>query len=270
MQGLPRDLPVMQVYDPRREGVPGRPAAGGRRRQRARRDRPAGDGGASRSSSARAAASGQMGERARRRRQRVASGPPGSRSRSRARAPTTQSNRALDLLRERLIPSTIGTVRRRAGARHGDDRGLARLQRLDEVARAARVRVRARARVRAAAGHVPLDRDPDQGDRAEPALGRRVLRRARARLPGRPAGVAARLPLDRRRHGVAAAVPVRRPVRPVDGLPRADPQPRARGLRRRHDDRAGGRARHPRDGERRHERGDRDGRACSRSSPRSG
>ena len=38
--------------------------------------------------------------------------------------------------------------------------------------------------VRAAAGHVPLDRDPDQGDRAEPALGGRRLRRAGPRLPG--------------------------------------------------------------------------------------
>jgi RND superfamily putative drug exporter len=35
----------------------------------------------------------------------------------------------------------------------------------------------------------------------------------------------ARLPLDRRRDVVAAAVPVRDPVRPVDGLPRVHPQP---------------------------------------------
>ena len=41
-------------------------------------------------------------------------------------------------------------------------------------------------------------------------------------------------------------------------------------LRRRHADRTRRRVRHPRHGERRHERGDRDGRPCSRSSPRSG
>ena len=35
----------------------------------------------------------------------------------------------------------------------------------------------------AAARHVPLDRDPDQGDPAQPALGRRGVRAARARLP---------------------------------------------------------------------------------------
>ena len=41
--------------------------------------------------------------------------------------------------------------------------------------------------------------DPDQGDRAQPAVGRRRLRRAHAGLPGRPRREPARLPVHRRR-----------------------------------------------------------------------
>ena len=52
--------------------------------------------------------------------------------------------------------------------------------------------------VPAAAGHLPLDRDPDQGDPAQPALGRRGLRGAWSGVPGRPLRVAARLRVDRR------------------------------------------------------------------------
>ncbi len=44
--------------------------------------------------------------------------------------------------------------------------------------------------------------------------------------------VAARLQLERRRHLVAAAVPVRAPVRALDGLPRVHPLAGPRGLRR--------------------------------------
>ena len=44
---------------------------------------------------------------------------------------------------------------------------------------------------------------------------------------------AARLRVARRDHRLAAAVPVRDPVRPVDGLPRVHPQPDPRGGRRR-------------------------------------
>ena len=76
---------------------------------------------------------------------------------------------------------------RRCGASRrfvtGQTAAVEGLQRPDEVARAVRVRVRAAAGLRAAAGDVPLDRDPDQGDRAQPAVGRRRLRRAGARLP---------------------------------------------------------------------------------------
>ena len=61
-----------------------------------------------------------------------------------------------------------------------------------------RVRVRADAGVRAPAGHLPLDRDPDQGDRAEPAVGRRGVRSAGVRVPARPLREPAGLPLQRR------------------------------------------------------------------------
>ena len=75
-----------------------------------------------------------------------------------------------------------------------------------------------------------------------------------ARLPGRPRGEAARVQLGRRHHALAPAVPVRRPLRPVDGLPRVRPQqgPRARRPRPLH---RGGRGRgHQEHGRRDHER----------------
>ena len=81
--------------------------------------------------------------------------------------------------------------------------------------------------------HLPLDRDPDQGDHPQPALGRGGLRGPGAGLPGGPWRVAARLHLERRDHLMAAAVPVRAPVRALDGLPRLHPLPGTRGLRQR-------------------------------------
>ena len=67
-------------------------------------------------------------------------------------------------------------------------------------------------------------------------------------VAGLPARAAARRCSASRRTGaidaVAAAVPVRDPVRPVDGLPRVHPQPDPRGVRPRHDDRGRRRARH--------------------------
>ena len=53
---------------------------------------------------------------------------------------------------------------------------------------------------------------------------------------------AARLPLKRRDRLLASALPLRRPLRPLDGLPRLHPQPRQGARRRRHEDRGGGRA----------------------------
>ena len=98
--------------------------------------------------------------------------------------------------------------------------------------------------VPAAAGHVPLDRDPDQGDRAEPAVGRRGLRRHDLGLPGRAPAARAGLQVQRRDRQLAADVPVRDPVRPVDGLPRVHHQPDPRGGRPRHEHRRRGRPRH--------------------------
>ena len=46
----------------------------------------------------------------------------------------------------------------------------------------------------AAYGHLPLDGDPAEGDRSEPAVGGRRLRRARDPVPGRPAASPLRLP----------------------------------------------------------------------------
>ena len=109
------------------------------------------------------------------------------------------SERSLDDAARRRRPGHGRQARRRRGRRDRHDRRLEGLQRRDEVAPADRVRVRARPRVHPAAGHVPLDRRPDQGDRAEPAVGRRRLRRPRARLPGRPRREAARLRVGRRR-----------------------------------------------------------------------
>ena len=57
-------------------------------------------------------------------------------------------------------------------------RGHEGLQRPRQGPRADRVRLRAVAGLPAAAGDLPLDRHPDQGDRAEPAVGRRRLRRS--------------------------------------------------------------------------------------------
>ncbi len=66
----------------------------------------------------------------------------------------------------------------RGHRRHG---GVGRRERAAQALVAARVRLRAHLRVHAAADLVPLDRDRDQGDRAEPALGGRRVRRARRR-----------------------------------------------------------------------------------------
>ena len=79
----------------------------------------------------------------------------------------------------------------RGHRRHG---GLGRRERAAQALGAARVRLRAHVRVPAAAGLVPLDRDRGQGDRAEPAVGRRRLRRARRRLPVRLGREPPRLP----------------------------------------------------------------------------
>ena len=141
------------------------------------------------------------------------------------------SDRALDVLRDSVVPDTIGGV---TGARAYVDGQTAQDRDFNEQMIShlpLRVRVRDRHRVHAAAGDVPVDRRPDQGDRAEPHVGRRRLRRDGAGLPARLVQGSPRLHGDRADRRLAAHVPVRGPVRPVDGLPRVHPQP-GQGVRR--------------------------------------
>ncbi len=136
-----------------------------------------------------------------------------------------RSNASLAALREDVRPQDRRRAPERPGGRHRAHRRMERPEGPAEVEAAARVRLRAPARVRADAGRVPLDRRRGQGDRAEPALGRRRLRRARARLPARHRQGPARLQLHRRDRPRDAAAPVRDPVRALDGLPRLHHQP---------------------------------------------
>ena len=81
-----------------------------------------------------------------------------------------------------------GDGRRRRGDHRQRQRRRGQLGGLRQPAEqqaAADLRLRVRTGVPAAAGHLPLDRDPDQGDHPQPALGRGRLRRPRAGLPER-------------------------------------------------------------------------------------
>ena len=74
------------------------------------------------------------------------------------------------------------------------------------------------------------------GDRAQPALGRRRVRAARARVRARRRHAAARLPAGRRDRRLGAALPLLGAVRALDGLPGLPAQPDQGALRpaRRH------------------------------------
>ncbi len=153
-------------------------------------------------------------------------------SRHRRRRRTRRSRR----FGTRSFPATVGGL---PGVEAGITGETAFAKDFDDALRgdgAARLRLRARVRVPAAARLVPVGRDRGQGDRAQPALRRGRVRRARARLPARLGEGAPRLRLHGRGDGVAAGVPVRDPVRALDGLPRLHPEPDPRGLRRRHED----------------------------------
>ena len=185
---LPRELPIVQHLREDPEGVPGRADAG-----RGGRCRPP-------TSSAAPIA---RGDRASCERWRCASGQarqpierPGER-----RATTVAKievplvgngdERRVDggarrRCATRVLPASIGRVpgRELRGDRR-DGRHAATSTTSIKQHVPARVRVRARAGVPAAADHVPLAGDPADLDRAEPAVGRRGLRRARVDLPGR-------------------------------------------------------------------------------------
>ena len=102
-----------------------------------------------------------------------------SRSRCRATAPTRSRRPRSPRCATTSSRTTIGQGGRHADRRDRHDGRLEGLQRRDARPTCRRVRLRPRPRVPAPAGDVPLDRRPDQGDRAEPAVGRRALRRPR-------------------------------------------------------------------------------------------
>ena len=141
------------------------------------------------------------------------------------------SNRALTELRSNLIPATIGQV---PGASADVTGYTAESRDFNDTMKSNAplgLRLRPLGGLPAAAGHLPLDRDPAEGDHPQPALGGGRLRGRRLDLPGGASRVPARLRVQRGDHLVAAAVPVRRPLRPLDGLPRVHPHPHPRGLR---------------------------------------
>ena len=85
--------------------------------------------------------------------------------------------------------------------------------------------------VPADARRLPLDRHPDQGDPAQPAVGGGGLRRPRPGLPGRLVGRTARDHAERRHRELGPAVHLHDPVRAVDGLPPVHPHPDQGGAR---------------------------------------
>ena len=101
------------------------------------------------------------------------------RHRRRSRSPRSR------LLREQVIPETVGALPNAEAGVTGLDAQWKDSTDQMKSNLPPRRRVRPRARVRADAGRLPLDRGRGQGDRAQPALGRRRLRRARDRVPAR-------------------------------------------------------------------------------------
>ena len=163
------------------------------------------------------------------------------------------SLQALHELRDVVLPATIGALPNATYAVTGPTAASADENSLLKHSRAARVRVRADAGVRPAARLVPLDRDRGEGDRPQPAVGRGRLRRPRDHLPVGLGRVAPELPLQRGHRILAPDLPLRDPVRALDGLPRVHPEPDPRGVRPRHEDRGRGRSRHQDHGGRRHQ-----------------
>src|SRR5437867_2058586 len=128
--------------------------------------------------------------------------------------------------RHPAIPSAL----RRRGAGDGTDRVRSRLHRARDSPRAARDRPGGHRHLRGAVRAPRLRAAPAQGDRDEPALDHRLLRRARVDLPGRPSGEVARLHA-RADPDAHASHHVLSRLRPVDGLRGPVAEPRARGVR---------------------------------------
>jgi uncharacterized membrane protein YdfJ with MMPL/SSD domain len=71
-----------------------------------------------------------------------------------------------------------------------------------------------------------------EGGRHQPAVRERRLRSDRARLPGGSCKRLLRLPADRHNRALGATVPIRRPLRSLNGLPRVPAEPDSRALQR--------------------------------------
>ena len=131
---------------------------------------------------------------------------------------------ALKTLRDKVVPATVGQLR---GADVGVTGGTAASVDFNDLMGVRTPVVFAfvlRTGVHPDADHVPLDRDPDQGHPAEPAVDRRCLRHPRGDLPARHRRVGDRIPLDRDDRELATTLPVRGAVRPLDGLSRLHPE----------------------------------------------
>ena len=175
------------------------------------------------------------------------------------------SNASLAVLRDEIVPTTVGALPdAEAGVtgltaqwKDGTDEMTSKLPLV--------VRVRARVRLLAHARRLPVAGDRGEGDRAQPALGRRRLRRAGARLPAR---LAARgflgFSSDGRDRPRGPAAALRDPVRALDGLPRVPPEPDPGGRSAWRDHRRGRRAGDQVDRRCRHQRRDRHGRRLRR------
>ena len=106
----------------------------------------------------------------------------GARSRSRSTAARRRRSHAVDHLRDDLIPAAFADVPAEVYVTGGPAFN-ADFEAVDQRLHADRLRLRARPELPPADARLPLDRRADQGDRHEPALGRRGLRAAGAGLP---------------------------------------------------------------------------------------
>ena len=176
---LPRKLAVMKVYDRMQAAFPGGqiPAVVTIEAKDVTTPQIAGRDQGARATSA--VATGTMNGPRRRRSARTSTSrsivDPDAGQRHRRRRPAARSPRC-------AAASSHSTVGSAPGVQHAYVTGIAAgtkdFNDLMKAQRADRVRLRAVAGVPAAAGDLPLDRHPDQGDRAEPAVGRRRLRRS--------------------------------------------------------------------------------------------
>ena len=157
-----------------------------------------------------------------------------------------------------LIPTIRADRRRRRHHHRGrwDDGGRLRLPRVAVGARPVGRRADAARERRDPVPAVRLGRHPGEGDRHDPAVDHRELRRPRVHLPGRQLLERPQLHPDRLHGRGQPDHHVRRPVRPVDGLRGPAPVPHAGGVPPDRRQPGFGRRRPRPDGRRHHRRGD--------------